>query len=205
MKRREALKTIGLTTITAGFLLKSCKAPVKSELVTSDNLDLVDGREAWEVKYLENLNSYQFFNAHELSTLKVLVDIIIPEDAPHPSASQVGVVEFIEFIVKDIPKNQVPLRGGLKWLDNYSAKKFDKGFIDCSKEEQIRIVDTIAYPSLAPAELGAGVAFFSLLRNLTASGYYTSKEGIEDLGYVGNKPNQWEGVPQNILKQYGLI
>lgn len=205
MKRRDALKAIGITTVTASFLLKSCKAPQKPQLVTVDNLDLIDGREVWEVDYLEKINSYQFFSAHEMATLNVLVDIIIPEEGEHPSASQVGVVEFIEFMVKDIPKNQLPLRGGLKWLDNYSAKSFDKSFIDCASSEQIKIVDAIAYPTLAKPGMESGVSFFSLLRNLTASGYYTTKEGIADLGYAGNKPNKWDGVPENVLKQYGFI
>lgn len=114
-------------------------------------------------------------------------------------------MDFLEFIVKDMPKHQLPLRGGLRWLDNYSAKLFNKSFVDCSEKDRIFVVEAIAYPSIANAELGAGVGFFSLLRNLTASGYYTTKEGIADIGYAGNKPNRWEGVPENILTQYGLI
>jgi len=39
---------------------------------------------------------------------------------------------------------------------------------------------------------------------LTAGGYFTSKEGIEYLGYAGNQPNVWDGVPENVLAQYGV-
>ena len=49
-----------------------------------------------------------------------------------------------------------------------------------------------------------GAAFFSLLRNLTASGFYSTEMGIKDIGYAGNKANQWNGVPDDVLKQYGL-
>jgi hypothetical protein len=42
------------------------------------------------------------------------------------------------------------------------------------------------------------------MRDLTATGFFTSKIGIDDLGYAGNKPNQWDGVPQDVLNQYGV-
>ena len=42
------------------------------------------------------------------------------------------------------------------------------------------------------------------MRNLVATGFYTSEMGIKDLGYKGNSPNQWNGVPDEVLRQYGL-
>jgi hypothetical protein len=42
------------------------------------------------------------------------------------------------------------------------------------------------------------------MRNLTATGFYTSKIGVEDVGYKGNQPNQWNGVPDDVLKQYDV-
>ncbi|MNL89401.1 hypothetical protein D3C87_2196930 [compost metagenome] len=65
-------------------------------------------------------------------------------------------------------------------------------------------MDDIAYPEKATPIHSQGVAFFNFMRNLTASGFYTSKIGIADLGYKGNTPNVWEGVPEDVLKQYGL-
>ena len=50
----------------------------------------------------------------------------------------------------------------------------------------------------------AGVSFFSLIRNLTITGFYTSKIGIEDIGYKGNTPTEWNGVPEAVLKQYNV-
>jgi hypothetical protein len=66
------------------------------------------------------------------------------------------------------------------------------------------MVDAIAYPAKAKPDMKQGVSFFSLMRNLTASGFYSSEMGIKDVGYAGNKPNQWNGVPDEVLKQYQL-
>jgi hypothetical protein len=139
-----------------------------------------------------------------MKTITILADIIIPKDAVSGSASDAGVPEFIEFIVKDKPEYQIPIRGGIKWLDVQSMKRFNADFASCSSQQQIEIVDDIAYPEKAKPELKQGVAFFNTMRDLTATGFFTSKIGIKDLGYVGNRPNQWDGVPQEVLDQYGL-
>jgi hypothetical protein len=96
------------------------------------------------------------------------------------------------------------MRGGLRWLDSESNKRFGKKFTEITAAQRINIVDDIAYPETAPKHLSQGVNFFSLMRNLTATGFYTSKMGIADLEYQGNVPNQWNGVPDDVLKKYGL-
>jgi orotate phosphoribosyltransferase-like protein len=96
------------------------------------------------------------------------------------------------------------MRGGLRWLDVESNKRFSKNFIEITPKQRINIVDDIAYPGKTPKHLSQGESFFTLMRNLTATGFYTSKMGIEDLEYKGNTPNQWNGVPDDVLKQYGL-
>ena len=83
-------------------------------------------------------------------------------------------------------------------------KQFEKPFVDCTHDQQIQMVDQIAYPKKAKPDMHQGVAFFNLMRNLTATGFYTSEIGVKDVGYVGNTPNQWNGVPDDVLKQYGL-
>jgi len=114
------------------------------------------------------------------------------------------VPEFIEFIVHDMPNHQVPLKGGLRWLDMHCLKTYNLSFKDCSHTQQMEVVDAIAFPKKAKPEMGQGVKFFSLMRDLTATGFYTSEMGIKDLGYVGNNPTQWNGVPDEVLKQYKL-
>jgi hypothetical protein len=134
----------------------------------------------------------------------VLADIIIPMDEVSGSASEAGVPAFIEFIVKDMPDHQTPMRGGLRWLDLQAYRLYEKSFRDCSGEQQIALVDQIAYPKKAKPEMAQGVAFFNLMRNLTATGFYTSQIGVKDIGYAGNQPNQWNGAPEEVLKQYNL-
>jgi gluconate 2-dehydrogenase gamma chain len=139
-----------------------------------------------------------------MATITVLVDIIIPKDERSGSASDAKVPEFIAFIVKDEPEHQLPLRGGLKWLDVQCLNRYDNVFKSCTPAQQIEMITAIAYPSIAAADKHPGIGFFNKLRDLTAAGFFTSKMGIEDLGYKGNTPNEWKGVPPEILKQYGL-
>jgi gluconate 2-dehydrogenase gamma chain len=145
-----------------------------------------------------------FFNPHEMATLAVLCDIIIPKDDKSGSATDAGVPDFIEFMAKDQPSLQVPLRGGLGWMDAQANKRFGKVFVDCAHAQRIEIIEDIAYPGRKRPGMSQGVSFFSLVRNLTATGFFTTKMGIDDLGYVGNTPNQWEGPPAEVLKQYGV-
>jgi gluconate 2-dehydrogenase gamma chain len=120
------------------------------------------------------------------------------------SASDAKVPDFIEFIVKDMPKHQLPLKGGLRWLDMQCLTRYEKAFKNCTPQQQIEMVEMIAYPKKAKPEMSQGVEFFKLMRNLTATGFYTSEIGVKDIGYAGNKPTQWNGVPPEILKQYNL-
>ncbi|WP_412466136.1 gluconate 2-dehydrogenase subunit 3 family protein [Pedobacter sp. KLB.chiD] len=204
MNRRDSLKALGLTAISTTVLLEACKQPETKTEVAPEEGAKEAGREQWELDRDKNLKSETFFTKHEMATITVLADIIIPKDEVSGSASDAKVPEFIEFIVKDIPEHKTPMRGGLKWLDVYSFNKFQKPFVKASADQQISIVDEIAYPKKARPEMQAGVAFFNRMRNLTASGFYTTEMGVKDIGYVGNAPNQWAGVPADVLKQYGM-
>ena len=204
MDRRKSLKLLAGTAIAGTAAIAGCKAPDKKEIVATPgepvfNLD----RSPDELKNEKAiLAKGTFFTAHEMATITSLGDIIIPKDEISGSASDAKVPDFIEFIVKDMPQHQTPMRGGLRWLDMQCFKRYEKSFVDCSSQQQIEIVDQIAYPDKAKPEMKQGVAFFSLMRNLTASGFYTSEIGVKDLGYAGNVPNKWNGVPDDVLKQY---
>ncbi len=146
----------------------------------------------------------KFLTPSEMKVITVLSDIILPADGISGSASQAGVPAFIDFMVKDKPEMQTPMRGGLKWMDVQCLKMFDKTFIDCTSAQRLTLIDLIAYPLKAKPEYSQGVKFFSLMRNLTLTGFYTTQMGFKDLGYLGNTPNNWEGVPQDVLDKYGL-
>ena len=202
MNRRDSLKAIGLTALSTTVLVGACRNSEEKEVTAKP--EATAGREQWEIDREEKLKGETFFNKHEMATITVLVDIIIPKDNLSGSATDAKVPEFIEFIVKDIPDHQVPLRGGLKWLDIQCYNRFEKSFIDANAQQQISIIDEIAYPNKAKPEMQAGVAFFNRMRSLTASGFYTTEIGVKDIGYVGNTPNQWDGVPADVLQQYGM-
>jgi len=206
MNRRESLKAIGLGTLSTTLLLDACK-PGDKKLAEQTGVETgaaEAGRMPEEIERNKKLNADKFFTAHEMATITVLGDIIIPKDARSGSASDAKVPDFIEFIVKDMPRHQVPMRGGLRWLDLQCLNRYSKTFVDASQSQQIQMVTEIAYPKKAKPEMQQGVAFFNRMRDLTATGFFTTKMGIEDVGYLGNAPNKWTGVPPEILKQYGM-
>jgi hypothetical protein len=206
MDRRESLKLIAWSTISTSLIVDACKTKDADKPKADEKqaaAPSIDRMEEEMAEY-EKLTSYQFFTPHEFATIAVLSDIIIPADEVSGSATDAKVPDFIEFMVKDKPELQIPMRGGLRWLDMQMVKQYNNGFKDCTQSQQIAMVDAIAYPKKAKPGMEQGVQFFSLMRNLTASGFYTSEIGVKDVGYVGNKPNQWNGVPDDVLRQYNL-
>mgnify|MGYP001554100133 CR=1 FL=1 len=207
MNRRESLKALGIGTLSAGVLLEACKP--KDSKLAEDNKGAAPstdeaGRQPFEIERDKKLNAEKFFTDHEMATITVLGDIIIPKDARSGSASDAKVPDFIEFIVKDMPDHQTPMRGGLRWLDLQCLQRYGHTFVDASSTQQIEMVTDIAYPKKAKPGMEQGVSFFNRMRDLTASGFYTSKIGIQDLGYMGNAPGKWDGVPADVLKQYNI-
>ncbi|MEL4306974.1 gluconate 2-dehydrogenase subunit 3 family protein [Joostella sp. CR20] len=211
MDRRKSLKAMVAGTVTSGFMFSSCLTDTEETSVANvetptegdNNYDTTRTKE--ELAYEKELRAKDaFFTEHELATLTILADIIIPAEGEYSAASQVGVIEFISFIVLDMPHHQLPLRGGLMWLDHESNRRFNKVFKDVSSEQQIEIIEDIAYPEEVKPEHTQGERFFSRLRDLVSTGYFTSEEGIKYLGYVGNTPNVWDGVPADVLAQYNM-
>ena len=207
MNRRESLKALGIGTLTTGLLVGvGCNLgdDKTAKTVEAANPKEVPGRMPEEVERENKLMQEKYFDAHEMATITLLADIIIPKDEHSGSASDAKVPEFIEFIVKDLPAHKLPMRGGLKWLDLQCLNRYSNTFIDCKAAQQTEILDEIAYPAKAKPEMAQGVAFFNRMRDLTASGFWSSEIGTKDIGYAGNAPNKWNGVPADILKQYGM-
>ena len=207
MKRRDLLKNIALTSVGVATAATGINASPTQDAdleAGTTKKKVAPGRTPQEVERDAKLMAETFFTPHEMATSTVICDIILPADATSGSASQAGVPAVIEFIAKDMPYQQTPLRGGLMWIDNQAMKRFGKKFVACSATERIQIVDDIAYPEQAKPAMKQGVSFFNLMRDLTMTGFYTSEIGIQDLGYMGNQPNTWLGVPEEVLKQYGL-
>ncbi|HJU75027.1 MAG TPA: gluconate 2-dehydrogenase subunit 3 family protein [Gemmatimonadaceae bacterium] len=148
----------------------------------------------------------KFFTAQEYATVTILGDLIIPRDARSGSASDAGVPQFMDFLMTDgTDQRRIAMRGGLAWLDRESRKRFSRDFRRLTSTQQKQILDDIAWPKRAKPEHSHGVAFFNSFRDLTASGFWSSKMGVTDLGYQGNVfVAEWKGCPQHVLDKLGV-
>ncbi|EAZ80300.1 gluconate 2-dehydrogenase subunit 3 family protein [Algoriphagus machipongonensis] len=205
MNRRENLKLLFTGSLGTGLMLTGC-SPEEQALPT--NALLTGGTKGYrtdeERQRDQELLSETFFTEDEMKKLDVLVDIIIPKDSESPSATEVKVPEFMEFIVKDMPHFQTPMRGGLMWLDYEADEKFGKPFLELSNDQVIEIVELVAWPDKAAPEYSGAVKWFNMLRDLTCSGYFSTEAGWKYIDYRGNQPNVWDGVPQEVMDKHGF-
>lgn len=209
MKRRDSLKYMLVGTIAGATVTSttSCKTEIDdAKGVVKDNTKNLYGRIPSEIEHDDKVNLETYFNEHEMLTIATLCDIILPATPSAGSATEAKVPDFIEFIVKDLPGNKLPFRGGLMWLDTEANQRFEKRFIDCTPEQEIEIIDDIAYPDPdgEKPEMAPGIKFFNQIRNLTMTGYYTTKMGFEDLGVTSNFANVWDGVPEEVLANHDV-
>lgn len=205
MNRRENLKLLFTGSVGSGIFLSAC-SPEEKALPEPHLLEggTIGGRTEEEKLLDQQLLSETFFTEEERKKLGTLVDVILPKDSESPSATEVGVVDFMEFMMKDQPGNQTRMRGGLMWLDFESDAKFGKPFNDLSDDQILEIVELVAWPERASEEYSGAVRWFNLLRNLTCSGYFSTQAGWNYIGYKGNQPNVWDGVPQNVMDKHGF-
>jgi hypothetical protein len=202
--RRGILKMLG-TVPVAGLALSPTEALAAQEKAKGAAAAAAKKGTAFAPK---------FFTAHEWSTVRILADLVIPKDERSGSATDALVPEFMDFAMtdpligeRDREQRQTAMRGGLAWLDLECQDRFGKTFADASETERTQVLDAIAYPEKAKgkAELSPGVRFFSSFRDLTATGFWSSKMGVEDLQYMGNTyVAEWKGPPPEVLKKLGL-
>ena len=196
--RRNALKIIGGTPVVAGLGLGDTEAQTPAPAahpVAAAHQAAAASKGPYKPK---------FFTAHEYATVTLLADTIVPKDDRSGSASDAGVPQFIDFTLTERLEKQTPMRGGLRWLDHEANLRFGKPFIKCAEADRNAILDDIAYPLRATPAFTQGAAFFTSMRDLVATGFYTSRMGIQDIGYMGNQPNNWDGCPAECLDHLGL-
>jgi hypothetical protein len=149
------------------------------------------------------------FNPEQRRLAEALCDVIIPADDKSPSAGKLRVHDFIdEWISAPYPKHQAhkkEILEGLDWLDAESQKRFQKKFVDLAEAEKHQICDDICNPEKAKKHFERPTLFFSRFRDLAMSGFYTTPEGMKDVGYVGNVPLQkFDGPPKEVLAHLKL-
>ncbi len=140
----------------------------------------------------------KYFPAPQYAALIALCDAIIPKDEKSGGAVEAGAPEFIDLLTSENEKYQLRLGGGLFWLDGFCSDRYGKVFLECAPEQKKEVLDLIAFRKNAKQDsaLSQGVAFFAFLRRLTCDGYYTSKIGVADLGYIGNTSlHEFPGCP----------
>jgi len=179
ISRRDILKSLSMTAVAGSVLrvipleaAEYAHRMVRAERAAADNHEYVP----------------KFFSAHAYKTLRSLCNTIIPPDDEAKGALEAGAPEFIDLLTSENKDYQVALGGGLMWLDNTCADRYEKVYLDCAPEQQKEILDQIAYRKNAKHDpsLGQGIEFFGFLRKLTADGFFTSEIGINYLGYIGN-------------------
>jgi len=194
MKRRESLKLLALASLAG--VLPGCTPSDVEKVAEKVAAAAADG--------LENRDP-TILNQHEFDTVRLLADYIIPRDEHSGSASDAYVPEFIDFMMEDLPELRTPLQNGLAWLDNFCRAEHDKPFLQCTEIEQRSLLDGIAYPNEVADDMKEGARFFSQMRNLTATGFFSSKMGMEDLKYMGNMARpEWTGCPESALAHIGM-
>lgn len=212
MDRRQALKIMAMAA-AAPAMFTACapdenepaipEAPEGNPLARGDawDPDLLDPEVPWE----------RVLEADELATLAVLCDLIIPADDRSPAASELGAPDFIdEWVSAPYDGNRddrVLIRGGLIWLDGEAARRSgtEVRFRDLEPDAQGAICDDICHQPDAAPEHRFAARFFDRVRDLTATAFYTTPEGMDDLQYIGNSPsNTWELPPPEVLAHLGL-
>jgi hypothetical protein len=194
--RRDVLRLLAAGPVAAGFAWTEAEAQQAHQHAQAAQAAAKKSAAPFKPK---------FFTAHEYATVRLLVDLIIPKDERSGSATDAGVPAFMDFMMIDQPARQTAMRGGLAWLDRESVSRHEKTFLASTAAERSAILDDIAWPHKAAPALSHGVAFFNSFRDLTASGFFTTKMGIEDLQYVGNRyVPEWTGCPPEVLKKIGV-
>jgi hypothetical protein len=192
VKRRNAVRLLAIAPIGAAFRW----APESVQAASALAREAVARGAPYEPKH---------FTAHEWDTVRLLVDLVIPKDERSGSATDAGVPEFMDFMLGDDRDLETPIRGGLAWLDHECDDRHAKTFLAATDAERSAVLDDIAWPKRAKPEHAAGVAFFNSFRDLTASGFFSSRMGVQDLRYIGNTfVAEWKGCPPEALAKLGV-
>ena len=200
MDRREAIQWMVAATATVSALNYSNSGAATAPPGIGTDPNLLEPIVPWP----------RTLTREQLRTVTALCDVIIPEDGKSPSASAVGVPDFLdEWVSAPYPEQQSDRKQilkGLAWLNAQSRKRFKKEFAQLAGSEKQQICDDICNVSTAKPEFKSAAQFFSKFRNLTAGGFYTTPQGMKDIQYIGNLPLEtFEGPPREVLAHLKLI
>ena len=204
MTRRESLKRMGSMTsvVMIGGIAVACEAPepkatavnASSHWPDLDFAAISENGYGTDPSMISPTAPWpRTLSAAQLDQVAVLSDIICPRDERGPSATEVGVPDVIDEWVSapysSQHRDRVQILNGLQWLDEEAGRRFGSPFVAASDAQQIEIIEDIAYSDRRDIpEFEHAVQFFARLRRLVFGGYFTSPEGVADIGYIGNVP-----------------
>jgi hypothetical protein len=185
VSRREALKL----SVLAGY-------GVLSPRWSAFARDLAQGQYQW-----------RFFTAPELATMRVLADLVIPRDERSGSATEAGTLEYADFVISESSERmRQAWHDGFQWLDAECERRFERRrFVELTETERAQVLDDIAFPARAREEMRSGAEWFNRVRDLVGSGFFSSRVGVEDVGYIGGVfVPEWRGAPEEALRELGV-
>ncbi|HKG93635.1 MAG TPA: gluconate 2-dehydrogenase subunit 3 family protein [Gemmatimonadaceae bacterium] len=208
MNRRRALKVLGAVPIVGAAALTAQQQTPPQQGGPTKQTHEGPGQPAQDTKLPQSQAKPKFFTQREARTVRVLADDIIPKDERSGSASEAGVVEFIDFnlsVPETSDDTRIQWRGGLRWLDTESRRRFNVAYAAASEAQRHQILDDIAYADRVTPALRYGATFFARARDMVASGFFSSHIGFRDLQYIGNTFNpNWNGCPPEALAKLGV-
>lgn len=200
LSRREMLEWMASAAASVSWL--ACASWPERALVPAPigtDPDLLDPVVPWPLS----------FSARQRAATRALCDLILPADERSPAASAVGVPEFVdEWVSAPYPahrRDREIVVAGLDWVDAESERRHGARFDALAEVQQVAICDSIADARRVPLERREPARFFALLRAIALGAFYTTPEGLRDLGYVGNVPlASFDGPPPELLAHLGL-
>jgi hypothetical protein len=198
ISRRAAIKwvmAISAVPLVEWSTLRIAAAPAG----TLSDPDLLHPKLLWD----------KTLSPEQLKTVTALCDVILPADERSPSASQLGVHDFIdEWVSAPFPTQSADRKiilDGLDWLDKEARRRFQKGFATLAETEKTAICDDICFVPAAKPPFKDAAVFFTKARDLAVSAFYTTTEGMKDIQYIGNTPlATYSGPPAHVLAHLGL-
>lgn len=211
LSRRDAVRRIAMA-LTAAGLGRGIDAASAAQVHVE-----IEGERTLRGEY-----TVKYFNEHEFRTLERLSELIVPADEGGPSGRDAGAPEFIDLLSSQNSELAGIFSGGILWLDNASAERHGNRFAEASEQDQTALLDTLVeaerhetadatnwdtseyrrfavFGVKSPSDARRGVKFFAWARKMVVDAYYTSPEGIKDLGFLGNASHTEYEVPQEAI------
>jgi len=201
INRRRVLQlmaAMGTATMFDGYAFPNLDAEKKQQGYGPD-VDMNKPEPTWEKSLTEN----------QLKNLRVLGDIIISADETSPAAGELNIADFInEWVSAPYPVQQQDreiIITGLKWLDKEAGKQQVRRFHLLSEQKQVALFDHLAVAVKQGQAEAMQEKFFERLVYLFVGGYYTTREGMADIGYTGNVPlTKFDGPPAEVRRRLGV-